>query len=92
MNKARAEQLVKVGCIICRKQGRYTAPSIHHLRKGMGMGQRNTDDKTIPLCPYHHQWGKRPDCLHQGKDSFESKWGMEEDLLLEVNTLIEGDV
>jgi hypothetical protein len=53
----RFERLVAHGCAVCR------GPAIiHHCGGGSvldsgikrGVGQKNSDDLTIPLCPHHH--------------------------------------
>lgn len=92
MTKAEQRHLSKVaalGCIACRKIGYYDTPAeIHHIRTGMGMGQRNSHYMTIPLCAQHHRHGA--DAIHRSKHNFELLFGTELDLLNEVNDLIEG--
>ena len=83
MKKAEREHLSKVaalGCIACEQLGYSGTPAeIHHIRKGMGMGQRNDHFHTIPLCPYHHRQG--PDAVHVSPAAFVRKFGSEEFLL-----------
>lgn len=59
MNKKEKEYLDKVfrlGCGLCHKLGLgHTDPEIHHLREGVGAGQRNSHFLTIGLCPHHHR-------------------------------------
>src|SRR5690606_40356952 len=44
------------GCILCRHLGLGATPAeIHHLRHGVGAGQRNSHRMSIPLCPEHHR-------------------------------------
>lgn len=46
----------EAGCILCRFLGYGNTPAeIHHIRHGMGAGQRNSHLMTIPLCPEHHR-------------------------------------
>ena len=88
--KAEREHLSKVaavGCIACRKIGFNDTPAeIHHIRHGMGMGQRNNNYNVIPLCPEHHRHG--PNAIHRSKHNFELCFGTEHDLLDEVMLLI----
>ena len=43
------------GCVACRKfnPDLITPAQIHHIREGLGLGQRD-HSKTIPLCYQHH--------------------------------------
>ena len=83
MKKAERAHLQKVsemGCIACQIIGHYGTPAeIHHIRTGMGMGQRNDNYHVIPLCPHHHRQG--PDAIHQSKKNFELMFGTELQLL-----------
>ena len=69
---------------MCRNQGYYGSPAeIHHLLTGKGIGHKNSDDLTIPLC-YHHHRGEHG--IHTlGKRRWEEKYGLELDLLDCVN-------
>ena len=76
------EKLVEFGCVACRKvHGVYTQPAIHHIRAGMGVGQRNSTENCLPLCPSHHQTGGYGVAFHAGKKAFEEKYGTELELL-----------
>lgn len=84
-------KLVEIGCIVCRNLGYgYSAPHIHHIRHGAGMGQKNPYWKAIPLCPNHHQHGGYGVALHAGQKKFEQLYGTEEALLEKVNKILEG--
>lgn len=63
-----------------------TPAEIHHIRSGMGMGQRNSHFNVIPLCALHHRHGK--DAVHISPAAFQRKFGTEQDLLQQVNDLI----
>lgn len=79
MNKVAA-----LGCIACQINGIEDSPSeIHHIREGMGMGQRNSHYKTIPLCAQHHRHGVN--AIHQSKTLFTQEFGTELELLEMVN-------
>lgn len=81
MSKTKAEKdhlsrIADMGCVICR------APcEIHHIRRGMGMGQRNSDFNAIGLCPAHHRTGGHGIAFHAGRKAFEAKYGTELELL-----------
>ncbi len=80
-------KVAAIGCIACRKLGFYDTPcEIHHIREGVGMGQRNTHYNVIGLCHTHHRTGS--DAIHQSKVNFESKFGTELELLEETKELI----
>ena len=91
MKAAERQYLSKIaakGCIACRIMGYEGTPSeIHHIRAGMGMGQRNSHYNAIPLCPQHHRHGK--DAIHQSKLNFERKFGTELELLARVKSEVE---
>ncbi len=72
------------GCILCRHLGYPGTPAeIHHLRSGMGAGQRNTNENVIPLCPEHHRGSTGYHGL--GRRAFERMYGVTElDLLREA--------
>lgn len=74
-------RLAELGCILCWKLGHPGTPAeIHHLREGMGMGQRNDNDHAIPLCTFHHRSSKGFHGL--GKRGFEREYGVSETDLL----------
>jgi len=87
----RFDLLVDMGCCVCKKfYAVTTPPEIHHLRMGVGMGQRSLSDRTIPLCPSHHRTGGYETAFHAGKKGFEKRFGTEEELLQWVNNELEG--
>jgi len=90
MNKAdklRYQALIELGCIICKKEGKYTPPQIHHINGRTGNGNQ----ETIPLCYYHHMGDNDDEAYtsrHPFKARFIARYGNEQDLLDEVNKLI----
>lgn len=65
------------GCILCRYLGHGDTPAeIHHLRDGVGAGQRNSNLKSIPLCPEHHRGNTGFHGL--GRRAFEREYGATE--------------
>ena len=59
MSAKSARHMAKVaalGCILCRHIGAGDSPAeVHHLKEECGVGQRQSDYLTIPLCPEHHR-------------------------------------
>lgn len=87
--KYKAQDIADLGCIVCRNLGYHDSPAeVHHLRDGVGMGQRSTNDEAIPLCPMHHRIGGYGVAFHAGKKAFEEKYGSERDLLEQTHKLI----
>ena len=93
INKAdreRFNKLSELGFIVCRNLGYgYSPPEVHHLLTGCGMGQRATNDRTIPLCPNHHRCGGHGIAIHAGQREFEKRYGTETELLDQTNELLE---
>lgn len=52
------------------------------------MGQRATDDETIPLCPLHHQHGGYGVAFHAGPKRWQELHGTELELLSQINALL----
>lgn len=87
---SRAQRLVDIGCIVCLLEyGLRSEPEIHHLRKGMGMGQRNDEEHTIPLCPAHHRHGPMGVAFHSGPRSWQEIHGTESLLLAVTNDMLD---
>jgi hypothetical protein len=88
MKKAEKQHLDKVqqlGCIACQKIGYFGTPAeIHHIRTGIGKGQRASNYQVIPLCPHHHRNGGYGEAFHAGSKVWQEKFGKEKDLLSEV--------
>lgn len=91
-DKARADKLRELGCIVCLLEfGEVTPSAIHHID---GQTKKNCHKLTIPLCPNHHQikdnfseprWISRHG---DGRAAFEGRYGTEQYLLDETNRLI----
>lgn len=76
------QRLADMGCIVCRTYYHVHSPAeIHHIRHGMGMGQRAPHSQAIPLCPAHHRTGGHGVALHAGQKAFEEKYATEQELL-----------
>lgn len=48
--KQHLERIANLPCVLCGDYG----VQVHHIREGVGMGQRQSDFLTIPLCPPCH--------------------------------------
>lgn len=84
-------KLAALGCIACRHLGFIGTPAeIHHLRDGVGKGQRASHFEAIPLCPIHHRGtaGLKFPSIHMAKNDFIATFGTERELLAEVLELI----
>jgi len=57
---------------------------IHHLRAGVGMSQRSSHYRTLPLCDPHHQTGGYGVAIHEGQETWEENFATEEELLEKV--------
>ena len=79
-DKRRFAAMADYGCVICRQPA-----SIHHIRSGMGLGQRN-HRLSIPLCPEHHQHG--PTAYHRNRIDFEREHGTELELLAIMDEIL----
>lgn len=86
--------VASLGCVACRNAGYGETPAeVHHIRDGVGRGQRADDTETIPLCPPHHRGTAHPivPSIHRDKRRFEREFGTERELLAqtvrEVNEL-----
>ena len=77
-------KLAESGCCICRKyHGITDAPqaNLHHLREGVGLGQKSSDYLVIPLCHYHHQSGPPGEAFHASPKQWIDKYGKESEML-----------
>ena len=81
-------QVADLGCIVCLRQGRYSPAEIHHLRAGLGLSQKASPFRVLPLCPIHHRTGGRGTAFHAGRRTWETRLGSEEELLEEIQTLL----
>ncbi len=89
-DRERANKLRDLGCIVCLNyMNVLTPPAIHHID---GQTKEGCHQKTIPLCPKHHQepsntqqWVSRHG---DGRNAFEEAYGTEQELLEMVNGLI----
>lgn len=75
--------ITALGCIACLVQGTPGTPAeVHHIRAGLGRGQRAEHQKSIGLCPAHHRGTDHPrtPSIHMAKLEFESRFGTELEL------------
>lgn len=91
MKKSDREYLSKVasiGCIICYRAGYPETPAeIHHIRDvGLGLGVRNDNANTLPLCPLHHRGNEG---IHgMGRKAWERKFATQSELLEQVKEIL----
>lgn len=80
--QAHIDALLRMGCIVCGSWMR-SCLQIHHIRQGLGMGQRGSDLYTLPLCFNHHQSEFAGSISIHGKPAlFKARFGEELDLLI----------
>lgn len=83
MNK-HYDQVAQTGCILCRHLGYAGTPAeIHHIRR---FGAPRDTAPVIPLCPEHHRGNTGVHGL--GRKSFARKWGVTEEDLLDMLTVL----
>ena len=91
--KAEREHMNNVAalpCIACWVSGVITPDvQLHHIRAGVGKGQRADHFKVLPLCYLHHIGGGHGVAFHAGKQTWQDIFGTEADLLRRVNKLLE---
>lgn len=86
------DAVASLGCIACRNLGYGASPAhVHHIRTGIGMGQRASHNETIPLCPTHHQHGGHGVAIHAGQKTWEAIHGTELELLQQTKDELKND-
>lgn len=91
VERMRLGKVAGLGCIACRLLGFSDTPAeIHHIRHGVGMGQRSSHFRAIPLCHAHHRGtqGIKIPSVHGTPDLFRKTFGTELELLNRVNELL----
>ena len=78
------DMIAGLGCIICKGPA-----EIHHIRSGVGMGQRSPHKRVLPLCPNHHRLGGYGVAFHAGQMAWENNHGTELNLLDKVQYEVE---
>jgi hypothetical protein len=72
----------ELGCAVCRRMGYPGTPSeLHHLPSGVGVAQRSSYTRLLPLCPEHARGKTGLQGL--GEKGFMKHWGFNADDLLE---------
>lgn len=82
------DRLAQLGCVACCLSGYADSPAeIHHIRSGMGKGQRASHFHALPLCPPHHRGtaGLKVPSIHGSKHAFIKSFGSELQLLEIIN-------
>jgi len=80
-----------VGCIACRKDGRFNDyVSIHHIE---GRTRPGCHMRVLPLCGPHHQpIMPGVTAVHGNKAEFERTYGKQADLQAECNRILDREV
>ena len=92
--KQHMDNVVQLGCIVCRNLGFHNTPAeIHHIKGKTKKAKgdfKGSHFYVLPLCFGHHRMGsdKEPISRHPYKKRFEEAYGTEEELLQQVNSLI----
>jgi len=86
-------KVAKLGCYCCRADKRgWVEPMVHHIREGMGMGQKASDYQTIPLCEGHHQGLVDHDgtkiAFHRSPKAWRDRYGSEKMIAQAIYDLI----
>ena len=86
--KAYHNDIARIGCIACRKNGHFNDHvSIHHVD---GRTKPGCQLKVLPLCGFHHQLGTEDDpSIHPWKARFEARYGTQEELMEECRRLVD---
>ena len=81
--KERFNKLSEYGCVICRRPA-----EVHHLIgfKYRGIGQKATDENTIPLCVEHHRGSQG--IHHLGLKTWEIAYGEQDYHLTSINEIL----
>ena len=77
-------KLSEFGCCICKRYHDVIgAPpaNIHHIREGVGLGEKSSSYLCIPLCHYHHQSGPAGKAFHASPKQWIKAYGKESEML-----------
>jgi len=79
--KRHMNKVAAIGCIVCHEfLGVETPAIIHHVRDGLGIGQRN-HKIVLPICPGHHKDGGFGVAIHDGQEEWEKNFYTEQRFL-----------
>jgi len=89
--KEHLSRVAEIGCIVCRNLGFEETPAqIHHIRSGVGMGQRASHFEVIPLCFVHHS-AQSDYGYHHSPATWQQQHGSEKELLQQVMEMVSND-
>ena len=77
-------KLSEFGCCICKRyHDVIDAPPAnrHHIREGVGLGEKSSSYLCIPLCHYHHQSGPAGKAFHASPKQWIKAYGKESEML-----------
>ena len=93
-NKKHLALAARIGCLVCTNNGYPDTPSqLHHIREFTGLACKGDDEDVIALCPTHHLISQNGEiAIHDGLESFENRYGTQQELLVqmkqEIRTLL----
>ncbi len=77
----RHDKIRALGCIVCGNMA-----AIHHIREGLGMGQKVNHDRVLGICYDHHQSEESEAIsIHGTPALFVFAFGTESELEIETN-------
>ena len=80
-------RVAELGCIVEESGQRCGRNAeIHHVYNG---GIRASHFDVLALCPTHHRNGGFGEAVHNGKRTWEARYGTERELLKRVNRLLD---
>lgn len=80
--KRHMAKVARLPCIICGVYG----VEVHHCIHDRFGQEKASDFDTIPLCIRHHRIG--PDAIHNGKETWEARFGKDYSYLPLVNQML----
>lgn len=89
--KAHLSAVAAIGCICCWLDDNPGTPAeLHHIRAGVGKGQRADSWSVLPLCAPHHRGILHPQVpsIHLDRLNFIAQYGTEAELLERVKQLL----
>ncbi len=68
----------KLPCVACAMEDWDNYEAVPHHKTGAGMGCKDHDDETFPLCTRHHTSGGLGIAIHAGVETWEDKYGSQD--------------
>lgn len=84
-DKKHLARVAKLPCCICREWNETVVP---HHRTGAGMGRKDCDYNTMPLCYIHHTAGGLGVAVHAGEETWEGIYGTQDSFIAETQAIL----